>query len=291
MSDILGIIQSAAAAGVDFLVLPDSPATPTGVPGPPSALLLATLAAGRAAGPGLVVEASTAYHEPYNLARMVASLDHVTGGRAGWWATSATTRDADANHPRPTADRAVRAAEHVPVVRALWDSWEDGAFVHDKATGQFVDPARIHPVDHEGAALRVRGPLNVIRPPQGHPVVLAAASDGPVAAAADLVVAASPGADPGTVLLGVRPFATAPSTPDEVAVPGGPGAVADELAERGRGVRGLLVRPTDAAAVRAFTAHVLPRLRPPGATAPGATTLRARLGLSRPQNRFATARS
>jgi FMN-dependent oxidoreductase (nitrilotriacetate monooxygenase family) len=129
---------------------------------------------------GLIATASTTYNEPYNLARRFASLDHVSGGRAGW--NIVTTADpASAQNfgldDRPThRDRYERAAEFVDVSLRLWDSWEDGAELGDKAAGVFADMARIHPVDYEGAHFRVRGPLNVPRCPQGRPLLVQAGS-------------------------------------------------------------------------------------------------------------------
>ncbi|MGY2047899.1 LLM class flavin-dependent oxidoreductase [Methylobacterium sp. JK268] len=129
---------------------------------------------------GLIGTASTTYGEPYNLARLFASLDHISGGRAGW--NIVTTSDPGAaqnfglpEHP-PHGDRYDRAREFLEVVTKLWDSWEDDALVADPASGVFADPDKVHRIDHAGRHYRVRGPLNVPRPPQGRPVYVQAGS-------------------------------------------------------------------------------------------------------------------
>jgi FMN-dependent oxidoreductase (nitrilotriacetate monooxygenase family) len=129
---------------------------------------------------GLVATASTTYNEPFHVARKFASLDHLSGGRAGWnLVTSADPREAW-NFGREShmahANRYARAEEFVDVVRGLWDSYEDDAFVRDRADGRFFDPGKLHLLAHEGSHFSVRGPLNVPRPPQGHPVVVQAGS-------------------------------------------------------------------------------------------------------------------
>ncbi len=129
---------------------------------------------------GLVATASTTYNEPFHVARKFASLDHLSGGRAGWnLVTSADPREAW-NFSREShlahANRYARAEEFVDVVRGLWDSYEDDAFVRDSESGRFFDPDKLHLLAHEGAHFSVRGPLNVPRPPQGHPVVVQAGS-------------------------------------------------------------------------------------------------------------------
>ncbi|WP_329008094.1 LLM class flavin-dependent oxidoreductase [Micromonospora rifamycinica] len=129
---------------------------------------------------GLIATVSTSYHEPFTTARAFASLDHLSGGRAGWnIVTSAQAREAwnfnlD-DHPAH-ADRYRRAAEFVEVAAKLWDSWEDDALVLDPATGIFADTDRVHEIGHAGARFRVRGPLNTPRPPQGRPLLVQAGS-------------------------------------------------------------------------------------------------------------------
>lgn len=129
---------------------------------------------------GLVATASTSYSEPFNLARLVMSADHISGGRVGW--NIVTTRDLSGNTARNFSGtdhyaldlRYRRAAEFVKVVQGLWDSWEDDAFVRDKASGRFFDPAKLHRLAHQGEFFGVEGPLNISRSPQGHPVLVQA---------------------------------------------------------------------------------------------------------------------
>ena len=127
---------------------------------------------------GFIATASTTYEEPYNLARKFASLDLISGGRAGWNVVTTATESAAQNfnldQQYPHAWRYRRAAEHVEVVKKLWDSFEDDAFIRDKETGVFFDTAKVHFTDHEGEHFKIRGPLNVSRSPQGHPVIVQA---------------------------------------------------------------------------------------------------------------------
>jgi len=127
---------------------------------------------------GFIATASTTYEDPYILARKFASLDLLSSGRAAWNVVTTGSAEAAGNfgleaHPNH-ALRYERAREFVEVVRGLWDSWEDDAFLLDKQSGYFYDPAKVHELNHEGKHLRVRGPLNVPRPVQGHPVIVQA---------------------------------------------------------------------------------------------------------------------
>ncbi|MEZ5818527.1 MAG: LLM class flavin-dependent oxidoreductase [Hyphomicrobiaceae bacterium] len=149
---------------------------------------------------GLVTTASTTYNEPYNLARKFATLDWISNGRAGWNVVTSWS-DAEAgnfgrNEQLDYDTRYARAAEFVEVVRGLWDSWEDDALLLDKPGAQFFDQAKLHTLDHNGRFFNVRGPLNVARPPQGHPVVVQAGASEQgrdlAAATADLVYAIHP---------------------------------------------------------------------------------------------------
>jgi FMN-dependent oxidoreductase (nitrilotriacetate monooxygenase family) len=129
---------------------------------------------------GLIATASTTYNEPYNLARRFASVDHVSGGRAGWnivtTAEAASAQNFGLDDRPSHRERYRRAAEFVDVSIRLWDSWEDDAEVGDKAAGIYADVERIHPVEYEGHYFRVRGPLNVPRSPQGRPLLVQAGS-------------------------------------------------------------------------------------------------------------------
>ena len=127
---------------------------------------------------GFIATASTTYEEPYNLARKFASLDLISDGRAGWNVVTTATESAAQNfnldHQHPHAFRYRRAGEFVDVVKKLWDSFEDDAFMRDRESGRFFDPAKVHYTNHRGEHFKVRGPLNVSRSPQGHPVIVQA---------------------------------------------------------------------------------------------------------------------
>ncbi len=131
---------------------------------------------------GLGATVSTTYSEPYNVARAFASIDHLSHGRAAWNVVTGSSPDAAPNfgrdkHP-PHSERYAMASEYLQVVKGLWDSWEDGAIVGDKASGMFADPAKLHVLNHVGPHYSVKGPLNITRPPQGYPVIMqAGASD------------------------------------------------------------------------------------------------------------------
>ncbi len=129
---------------------------------------------------GLIATASTSYNEPFTLARAFASLDHISGGRAGWNIVTSAGADEAANfglegipeHQR----RYERADEFLQVALKLWDSWQPGSIVLDAAEGRFADPAKVHPIDHVGERFRVKGPLNTPRSPQGRPLLVQAGS-------------------------------------------------------------------------------------------------------------------
>ena len=149
---------------------------------------------------GLVCTGTTTYEEPYNLARRFASLDVMSGGRVGWNLVTSANQAEGPNFGRdnhmPKADRYRRAGEFAEVVLGLWRSWDDDAFVEDKEAGLFFDPEKLHILNHEGEHFRVRGPLNVPRSAQGHPVMVqaGASEDGRnhAAATAEVIFAATP---------------------------------------------------------------------------------------------------
>ncbi|WP_162321122.1 NtaA/DmoA family FMN-dependent monooxygenase [Nesterenkonia haasae] len=127
---------------------------------------------------GLIGTMSTSFTEPYNVARQMAGVDHMSGGRAGW--NIVTSRDGFANFggsgvPDPE-ERYDRAEEHVTVVKKLWDSWRDGIIHVDRKSGRWLDTDGLNPIDHEGKRFSVQGPINMPRPPQGHPVLVQAGS-------------------------------------------------------------------------------------------------------------------
>ncbi|WP_410796017.1 LLM class flavin-dependent oxidoreductase [Palleronia sp. LCG004] len=182
------VAQTAEAGCMDFLFIADSPAV---APGPFEAsarwtnsmnrlepLTLLSALATQTSHLGLAATASTSFTEPYNLARMFASLDHLSGGRAAWNVVTsdhlATSYNYGQDGLEPHSIRYEKADEFLDVVKGLWDSYDDDAFVADKESGYYFAPDRLHQLDHEGAHFKVRGPLNMARPPQGHPVIVQA---------------------------------------------------------------------------------------------------------------------
>src|SRR3954467_2421688 len=127
---------------------------------------------------GLIATASTTFNDPYHIARKFASLDHLSGGRAGWNLVTTSNPeaalnfglDADVEH----GERYRRGREFFEVVTGLWDSWADDAFIMDVESGIFFDPEKLHVLGHKGEHFSVRGPLNVARPIQGWPVIVQA---------------------------------------------------------------------------------------------------------------------
>lgn len=131
---------------------------------------------------GLVATASSTYNEPYNIARRFSSLDHLSGGRAAFNIVTTFVPDVAANFgidglPKGD-DRYDRAEEFVDVVLALWESWEEGSLVGDKATGKFADASLVHPIDYKGKHFNVKGPLTLPRTPQGRPLLFQAGASG-----------------------------------------------------------------------------------------------------------------
>jgi FMN-dependent oxidoreductase (nitrilotriacetate monooxygenase family) len=131
---------------------------------------------------GLGATASTTYSDPFTVARAFASLDHLSGGRAAWNAVTSASPAAGVNfgreHPAH-AERYAVAEEFVAVVRGLWDCWDDDAIVADRATGRYIDAAKVRSLNHEGPHFKVKGPLNIGRSPQGRPVILQAGGSAP----------------------------------------------------------------------------------------------------------------
>ncbi|MEM7253923.1 MAG: LLM class flavin-dependent oxidoreductase [Pseudomonadota bacterium] len=127
---------------------------------------------------GLAGTCATSYSEPYTVARMFASLDHLSGGRAGWNCVTGGQLEEAQNFSLERhavhADRYARANEFADVVLGLWDSFERDALVYDKASGQFFDSTKVHHLNHRGDHFSVKGPLNVSRSPQGRPIVIQA---------------------------------------------------------------------------------------------------------------------
>ncbi|WP_217245379.1 LLM class flavin-dependent oxidoreductase [Streptomyces sp. AC602_WCS936] len=268
LADVLRLVRAAETAGFDAVVLDDG----AGADGTRARFEATTLAAAVAAATdriGLITAPLPADQAPYHVARITASLDHLAHGRTGWLAGPA---DADG-----------RTAELIEVARGLWDSFDDDAFVHDRADGLYWRLDGIHRLDHKGRHFDVAGPLNVARPPQGHPVV--AVTDPAPARHADLVLLGTEHG-PGTVreLRHGAPLAKVlcalPSGADARALLAGTaadGLVADVTAPDSPSL-GL---PRELGTVPAAGAATEPR------TATSGPTLRARLGLVRPASRHA----
>lgn len=145
-------------------------------------LTLLSAIAGATKHIGLGATVSTTYSDPFTVARVFASLDHLSGGRAAWNAVTTANPTAAANFGTTHPDHAKRyeiAEEFLTVVRGLWDCWADDAIAADRETGLYIDPAKVRCLDHEGAHFKVKGPLNIGRAPQGHPIILQAGGSGP----------------------------------------------------------------------------------------------------------------
>ncbi|SAK81840.1 nitrilotriacetate monooxygenase component A [Caballeronia temeraria] len=131
---------------------------------------------------GLIATASTSYNEPYNIARRFSTLDLISGGRAGWNIVTTADLPSARNFGHDTvpdhATRYARADEFAALVKTLWNSWDDDAFIADKSSGRFVDIEKVHPADHRGRFFSVRGALNLPRSAQGHPVLVQAGASG-----------------------------------------------------------------------------------------------------------------
>jgi FMN-dependent oxidoreductase (nitrilotriacetate monooxygenase family) len=145
-------------------------------------LTLLSAIAGATKHIGLGATVSTTYSDPFTVARVFASLDHLSGGRAAWNAVTTANPTAAANFGTIHPDHAKRyeiAEEFLTVVRGLWDCWADDAIAADRETGLYIDPAKVRCLDHEGAHFKVKGPLNIGRAPQGQPIILQAGGSGP----------------------------------------------------------------------------------------------------------------
>ncbi|NIF90398.1 LLM class flavin-dependent oxidoreductase [Burkholderia sp. Cy-637] len=198
----LRIARIAEAGKFDAIFLADSVSLDGLATGPITALeptVVLTAVAGATTHLGLIATASTSYNEPYNLARRFASLDLVSGGRAGWNIVTTADLQSARNHGLDAvpdhATRYRRAAEFTEIVKALWNSWGDDALLADAASGRFVDLDKLRAVEHRGEFFAVHGVLNQPRSPQGHPVLVQAggSNDGRALAArhAEAVFSAS----------------------------------------------------------------------------------------------------
>jgi alkanesulfonate monooxygenase SsuD/methylene tetrahydromethanopterin reductase-like flavin-dependent oxidoreductase (luciferase family) len=155
----------------DSLRMPGHPARgPSGMHAEPLTLLGAVAAC--TARIGLIAPVLTAHSQPYNIARRLATLDHVSRGRAGWLASLADPEAAD-NFDSGVVPGAAQEQEYHAILRSLWDSWQDDARQVDKAGGTYVDVTKVKAIDHTGPVYSVTGPLDIPRSPQGHPLAAA----------------------------------------------------------------------------------------------------------------------
>lgn len=172
------VVQRAEAAKIHGVFLSDGLTTSADRPaGHFEPITFLTALAARSKDIGVVATASTTYNEPFNLARQLASLDHLSQGRAGWnIVTSAWGETNFGREPMDHPDRYRRAHDFVRASVELWESWQPGARILDRATGVGVDPAQVHRTDHVSEHFRVQGPLNIDRAPQGRPFLYQAGS-------------------------------------------------------------------------------------------------------------------
>ncbi|MEU9132533.1 LLM class flavin-dependent oxidoreductase [Kitasatospora sp. NPDC048540] len=283
LRELKALARAAEQAGLDALLLGD------GTPAAPGRFEATTAAAALCAVTehiGLLVRTPPGDLAPYHLARITASLDHLGRGRAGWCA--------DGTGPGTAA-----AAEYLEVVKGLWESFDADAFVHDRESGQYWHLDRIHRLDHDGPHYSVAGPLNVARPPQGHPVV--AVTDPALAGGADLVLLdTTDPAEARRLRTRIRQDAAdRGGDADHVKV------IATLRTGSGTDPADLIARWTEQQAADGFVATItapddpflttaVPELRRRGLLGAGPlgaaarTTLRERLGLPRPDRRPAT---
>jgi len=182
------IVQTAERGKMDFFFLADTPAARTEdldfwsksplYMNMMEPITLLSALAGVTSHIGLGATASTSFYEPYNVARLFASLDHISHGRAAWnVVTSANdyaARNFGLDRLPPHAKRYEKAREFFQVVQALWDTWEDDAFIFDRKNAQMFDPRKMHVLDHQGEYFKLHGALNMARTPQGKPVIFQA---------------------------------------------------------------------------------------------------------------------
>jgi len=172
------VVQRAEAAKIHSVFLSDGLTTSADRPsGHFEPITFLTALAARSKDIGVVATASTTYTEPFNLARQLSSLDHLSRGRAGWnIVTSAWGEENFGREPMDHPDRYRRAHDFVRAATELWDSWQPGARTLDRGTGVGVDPAQVRQTDHLSEHFRIRGPLNIDRSPQGRPFLYQAGS-------------------------------------------------------------------------------------------------------------------
>ncbi|NEA33989.1 LLM class flavin-dependent oxidoreductase [Streptomyces sp. SID13031] len=321
----LRAVQRAEAAGIDFATFVDTLEAPADEPAQVSARLDALGLAARIAPStdriGLIPTLTVTHTEPFHVQASVATLDFVSAGRAGWLADVSTSAEAAAvigrREPAPAADTWREARYVVDVSRRLWDSWEDDAIIRDAPSGRFIDRDRIHYVDYTSPAFDIKGPSIVPRPPQGHPLTaVRLSSPEALQAAADADLVLLPGAtELDDRLAAVRAASLTPRVllsvsvlldEDEASgVRRAAGAEVDyvgtveglaDLIEgwNAAGVDGIHLRPASLELdVPVIAERLVPLLRERRLLGPAvdrATSLRNRLGLKRPANRYVGSR-
>lgn len=309
------LLRTAETIGFDVAFLPDAFVLQSGGEavqrGRLDAVAIAAHAAPMTSAIGLIPTVGVTHTEPFHVSKAIATLDHISGGRAGWQPEAAREPDEyrlfGRKAPQENPTRWAEAAEFEELVVRLWDSWEDDAVIRDLPTGRYLDRTKVHAVDFAGEFFRVAGPSITPRPPQGHPVIAAYPLDESRPVTADLVritalsiiEAASTAAKYRTptnrVLLDLEvlledsaeaahresdrlmQWAGAPFPSNSLSYIGSAGGLTDlleALAQSGS-VDGVTLRPLALAPVLAN----VPSLHPIGRR-----TLRERLGLERPQN-------
>ncbi|GAB6902974.1 LLM class flavin-dependent oxidoreductase [Kineosporia succinea] len=298
-------VTAADHAGFVFATFDDAPTPPTtGAAGRLEAGTRAAYASTITQNLGLAPVLHTTTTEPFHLATQLASLDHASKGRAAWLVGAAADASALATVGEPLLPEDALSTEIADVVvaaRSLWDSWQDDAVIRDVASGRYLDAARVHHIDFTGATFSVKGPLITPRPPQGQVVVIAPAGLG-IDEHADIVLTPSSERGRGEGPLVFVDLEVVLDAPDESAAERlsrldaftpwptgdrqryvGPAAgLADLLVSLARVADGVRLLP----AVQTVDLPLIAPLVPP---APPGSTLRERLGLVRPANRYVTA--
>jgi alkanesulfonate monooxygenase SsuD/methylene tetrahydromethanopterin reductase-like flavin-dependent oxidoreductase (luciferase family) len=303
--------RQADEARLDFLTFDDA----FGRRGP-DAVLVASRVAPVTRHVGLVPVATTTHTEPFHLSTALATLDHVSHGRAGWQVrVSADPAEAallGRRAPLGFDDLFAEASDAVEVVRRLWDSWEDDAIIRDVATGRYIDREKLHYTDFAGAYFSVKGPSIVPRPPQGQPVIAALTHEARVWERLDVDVYFVTPADADSaagivrrIPAGKKVFADivafldadqetairrrGTTTSDAAVFAGTPAELAGLIAGwQPSGIAGVRLRPGTPDDLTTITRDLVPVLRERGLFAPSAaTTLRERLGLPTAVNRYA----
>lgn len=294
LGDIVGLVAEAEHGRLDFLTLDDSlGATPR-----LDAVLVAAAIAPLTHRIGLVPTSVVTHTEPFHMAKALATLDHVSHGRAGWMPIISDDPAEAAHFGRRTITESApelttEVADYVEVVRRLWDSWEDDAIIRDAATGRFVDREKIHDIDFQGEFFSVKGPLITPRPPQGQLIVV-----GVAAPWTDLVLADPTESMPSdgrhmfgdlVVYLGSDAARRARDADTRVFA-GTPEQLAKRMLAWGEaGLTGFRLRPGDLDTdLTAITRALVPILRDCGVLRDQheCETLRGLLGLGRPTNRY-----